>query len=1017
LVVPFSVKEKRYIMEWTLTIRDAAGEVVRSIGNKENRSAKITVPLFFKLLFAPKTGVAVPQSVTWDGTGDNGETVGDGEYTYALTAVDDNGNRSVSPTFTVVVDNTAPVVEVVQPAESDKFFGEGAKATLTIRQSGSAEDLWTGTISSVIDERATPVKLFFWRGGPPGDVTWDGKTGTEVFVNDGVYAYSIEAVDKAGNRSLPARVANIVYSAEKPQPSITISGSRYFSPNGDGVKDSAAFDVNVPAPGAGNTLVNAAISIIDNTGGRSVVYTGTAPARRFLFNGLDSAGKVLPEGSYWAEVIAEYRNGFKSAPARSPRFDLDITPPVVTRLAVNDPIFSPDNDGSKDRLRIDQDTAKNGAAAGDEWFAEITDSRGAVIRHFDLGTTPGALDWDGTTDAGLLAPDSTYAYRIFSDDLAGNHGEAKLAAAITLDTSKTELLVTAAPVAFSPNADRIQDSVTFRPVVKAGGGVASYTLAVKNGTAKNAAVVKTFTGTGAVPAAIVWDGRDDGGSVCPDGTYTADLVVRAANGSETATSTGAITLDTVFPAVTATAAYPIFSPDSDPGNSKKALPLSVTTSVETRWDAAIYPGTTGGTPVRTYTWRDKAVDLARWDGTDDAGNIVPDGTYRFEFTSTDAAGNKGTASISTVTVDARPVRAIAIARAEAFSSLSPRAALKAQRITVSATPKDGIARWTIAVVPAATTTNVGTAANSSAAVTPVKTWTGTGTMSDFVDWDGKLADATLAEGTYKATVHIEYHKGNIVDATTGTFIAVARAPALKVTTTPEFFSPDNDGVDDELTIALDAKSILPFEAWAFEIRDPENGKAFWTTAGTRSITPAILWDGRGNGNSSGVTVESAMDYPYTFSVTDTVGLTAIATGTIPVDILVILLPDGRLKIRVPSIYFKSNSPDFDDTRAATNERVLKRVAASLNRFKDYTVVIEGHSNKVSAGVTSDTNLALANALSSNRAKTVLQYLVKNGAVAASRLSAVGKGESEPLVTFDDHDNWWKNRRVEFILNK
>jgi outer membrane protein OmpA-like peptidoglycan-associated protein len=47
---------------------------------------------------------------------------------------------------------------------------------------------------------------------------------------------------------------------------------------------------------------------------------------------------------------------------------------------------------------------------------------------------------------------------------------------------------------------------------------------------------------------------------------------------------------------------------------------------------------------------------------------------------------------------------------------------------------------------------------------------------------------------------------------------------------------------------------------------------------------------------------------------------------------------------------------------------------------------------------------------------VVDYLVNLG-VARSRLSPVGIGGARPLVPYEAHDDWWKNRRVEFILLK
>ena len=47
LIIPLSISEKRYIVEWSLIILDSEGNVVRTIGNKEKRPENITVKNFF----------------------------------------------------------------------------------------------------------------------------------------------------------------------------------------------------------------------------------------------------------------------------------------------------------------------------------------------------------------------------------------------------------------------------------------------------------------------------------------------------------------------------------------------------------------------------------------------------------------------------------------------------------------------------------------------------------------------------------------------------------------------------------------------------------------------------------------------------------------------------------------------------------------------------------------------------------------------------------------------------------
>ena len=259
----------------------------------------------------------------------------------------------------------------------------------------------------------------------------------------------------------------------------------------------------------------------------------------------------------------------------------------------------------------------------------------------------------------------------------------------------------------------------------------------------------------------------------------------------------------------------------------------------------------------------------------------------------------------------------------------------------------------------------------------------------------------------------------MVDAVSSPFLCSATPPLLRVRTAPEFFSPDNDGINDDLYIQLKGASVAGLKNWAFVIKDPENGKAFWKIDGKSSITERIIWDGRGN---NGERVQSAMDYPYEFTATDELGMSSKVEGIISVDVLVIRV-GNVLKMQVPSIIFRGNAADFKNKKEAkngledsvinNNKRVLKRIAEILNKFKDYTVTIEGHANNTSGLESEEAELT---ALSQQRAEFVLDYLAKNG-VDRSRLSAVGRGGTAPVVERSDKDNWWKNRRVEFILNK
>ena len=239
LVVPLKISDKRYITSWSLVITDKDGKTVRTIGNKYVVPYKMDVKGFFKRLMTPKQGVAIPESVSWNGALDNGETAPDGEYFYYFTATDDNGNVAYAPDirkttpFKVVVDNTPPSVRLKEMSQNDRIFGEGAKSVLPVKQSGSVEDEWKGVFRSASGE---VIKTLTWTSSAPADFNWDGKADSGSFVPDGIYSYSISASDRAGNVSSPASITNIIYSAEKPATNITITSGRYFSPETESFK-------------------------------------------------------------------------------------------------------------------------------------------------------------------------------------------------------------------------------------------------------------------------------------------------------------------------------------------------------------------------------------------------------------------------------------------------------------------------------------------------------------------------------------------------------------------------------------------------------------------------------------------------------------------------------------------------------------------------------------------------------------------------------------------------------------
>lgn len=1004
LEIPLKIYEKRYLVEWYLIIEDSGGNIVRKIGNKERRIENYSAQNIFKRLFAQKKGVEVPSTIAWNGRMDNGETAPDGVYSYYFTAKDDNGNQSVTERMQIVVDNTPPSVNVVAPAAN--VFGQGENPQFVIRQSGSEEDMWTAEFRDI---EGKVVRTYRWHSSAPADVSWNGLDDKGNILPDGVYAYRITATDRAGNVAEKTEITNIIFSAEKPDVGIAISGRPYFSPNGDGIQDTVLLDVQIPSPESSNKLVSWRVEI-QNAQGRTVRSYDSAwqrvPPARLAFDGKTNDGALIQEGEYRAVVQAEYLNGYTTEPVTSPPFVMDITKPSA-QLALKHDIFSPANASALSTMSISQKTSDEA-----QWEGTILDAEGNAVRSVSFGAAPDAhFVWDGLDDNGRLCPDGEYTYRIAATDLAGNYGHASTKPFV-LDTSRTELMLTASPAAFSAK-NPANNTAQFVPLAKAASGIAEYTFTITDG---NGRTVHAQSGR-TLPERFSWNGTDDAGSVCADGTYTASLYAAAANGTSSTVSSNPVVLDSTAPSVSARAEYTLFSPDGD-GN-RDVLPVAVQSSDEAHWEGTVRAE--DGTVVKTFGWQGTVPEFS-WDGTDNAGNIVPDGRYSLSISASDAAGNSAGTSVTDIVVDNRPAQAFITKELEAISPNGD-GFKDTQRFAVHATLNEGIAAWKFALV--------------DERGTEVRAWTqnDSAEIPQSIVWDGRSTGGTVAEGSISAQLEIFYHKGNVVKTRTSQFICSITPPVLGARTSPEYFSPDNDGEDDDLFIQLSGSSKVPLTNWTFTVCDPNNGSKFWEVSGRSQITEQLVWDGRG---INGELVQSAMDYPFTFTARDELGLSSTITGIIPIDILVIR--EGNvLKMAVPAIIFRANHADFKSVAEVergpeydrinkgleqsvidNNIRVLKRIAVVLNKFKDYTVTIEGHANNLSGTQEEEYSYANGNIplvpLSKERAEFVMQQLIRYG-VAEKRLSAVGMGGTKPVVVNGTIDNWWKNRRVEFILNK
>lgn len=992
LSFPISISEKRYIKGYEFIVEDRSGNPVRTIINKETRPEKRTSKTFFGNLFASKSGIQVPETLRWDGTTDAGEVAPDGLYYFYIRAWDDNGNTATSNKYSVCIDTLPPTVTVEEAEVPDRIFSpnnDGNKDRLAIRQKGTREDSWRAVIE---DSSANRVKTFNWRDEQPESFEWDGTNNNEILVPDGVYLYRITTTDRAGN-SGSAEYGNLVKNTEPTPVGLTIDHS-HFSPNGDNVLDTVLLEPDVPV----RTGISRWDLVVKDSGDRIRRTYGdtTAPTGAIAFNGQNDRGEALPEGRYYAELTVLYING-NNPSADSAPFIIDVTAPTAS-INIDNRIFSPNGDGVKDRVTVTQETSLE-----DNWYGNISDIDGNIVYQYKwIDRAEISITWDGRNEKGSLMDDGFYFYQLSTVDRAGNHGESERRR-FELNTEETEVILTTSLDYFSPNGDDTKDTIDILPRLKGSRRVRDYSLSILDGNKKE---IFSRKGTGDVPESFRWDGFTGTGNRASDGSYTALLEVTNLNGNRNTAETQPFVIDTVAPKLTLEREYDIFSPEGD--GYRDAVTFSVkNSSTEELWEARI--SNSEGTAVKNMVWNGLAKDF-EWDGTDNAGNSVADGTYTYSVASTDRAGNFFEADGGEVVLDTGVTRLFITTDGDKLSPNGDGLYEEIAFSTIVSRP-EGLESWKVEMI--------------DTSGTPRKVFTGVNNIPQKIIWNGVSDDGKKAEGEYKAVFSAVYTKGNRPEAVSLPFRIDVTAPRLSVNLKPVPFSPDNDGVDDELSIGINVREQNEIERWSFTIYDAERsdnrggtGPVFRSYSGTGNPAREIIWDGR---SQNGELVYAAMDYPFRMEVRDSFGNTAVEIGKIPIDVLVIR-EGNLLKIKIANINFKPNDDAFVDDNpevAARNQYVLDRLAEILKKYRQYRITIQGHANVTKFW---DPDLARKEQneelipLSTKRAERVMEALIDRG-VSRDRLKAEGVGGSQPIVAFDDAENRWKNRRVEFILEK
>jgi outer membrane protein OmpA-like peptidoglycan-associated protein/flagellar hook assembly protein FlgD len=606
LLFTLDVPVKTGILEWQLDIVDSNGSIITTFSSKEDG-------------WGP-----VPESITYNGRNRFNSVINEDSYKGKLVIRYQNGYNpeAESPLFNV--DVTPPESSLSTAYRIFSPNGDNNKDEARFSQSGSAEDEWIGIIE---DTEGHKVKTYSWKNGLDRSLNWDGRKDNGDIASDGEYNYYLTATDKAGNTSL-SNVVTVQLDNSDTEAAISVNLDA-FSPNRDGVKDQLELH---PIVKEGSSVKSYEVNVSDMQGALVKSWTGSGRIPgEIKWDGKSDSGAAAVDGQYQSSIKVEFEKG-DIREAVSTSFVLDTSSPDIT---ITSPytLFSPDGDNRKDTISINQSSGRE-----DEFYGQVTDSKGNIVKSWFWSEQLSSVEWDGNDESGNRTPDGQYRYTVQSEDEAGNKS-VKTIESITIDTSDTPVFLTVQNSSFAPSLTDGINTQLFSIIVSNRSGVDDWSLKM---VLSDGSVIKTFNGGSEdIPSKITWDGKSDSSSIV-EGEYIAQFSIEYAKGNNPVIESTPFILDDSAPDVRLLMQPDPFSPDDDNVDDELNISIAVDDLSPVKdWSMVI--NDPKGREFISFKGRGRPSERIIWDGRSMKGELVQSAEdYSYTFTVSDILGNSRT---------------------------------------------------------------------------------------------------------------------------------------------------------------------------------------------------------------------------------------------------------------------------------------------------------------------------------------------------------------------------------------
>ncbi|HEY0783810.1 MAG TPA: FlgD immunoglobulin-like domain containing protein, partial [Thermoanaerobaculia bacterium] len=441
-----------------------------------------------------------------------------------LTARLTNTNgESATAAVGVLVDRTPPQVAFTYPQPGQTVCGVPRGDRNAVDVQARIDDN-AGNFSWVLEaQRSTDAAPIFQQIGSSPGASLHGTVGT-LADTAGDFALHLKVTDAGG--AVRCADTSFVFDGEVTSPSVE-SLPELFSPNGDGVNDTATVRFGAGEAVTVDVAVYPAERVVcqlSPTGrlrctpsgpplrqlasGLPVASTGTAD-----WDGRDDAGAVVADGEY--RFVVAFRDGCGNRDLLVSRVSVDTTPPAIALdfPQAGDPLpLVVEVRGAVHDANLAGWSVEAGAGSDEGPWAQL----GSGTQEADSRIL---ASWN---TAGLA---SGATLRLVAIDLAGNRAEVRVPLVFA---SRAQLVadLEALPSPFSPNGDGRRETTAVRYALLTDALVDLRVLRA-DGTIARTLVASAARPQGA--AVESWDGTLDGGAPAPDGAYRVELYARQAS--------------------------------------------------------------------------------------------------------------------------------------------------------------------------------------------------------------------------------------------------------------------------------------------------------------------------------------------------------------------------------------------------------------------------------------------------------------------------------------------------------